>query len=166
MKSINWQEWRSLTYVVKFTSHLMLTCLLVLLTTIFFLARPVQAQPTILPRSLPQAQVDAYYTTALVAAPVTCPCTWTITSGSLPPGLTLNAATGTISGTPTTAGTYSFFVTVTDTIGTSPQQGFFITVAPSPVTFRTTSLPEAERPYPWLSLQAGSTKSVLLVQCR
>ena len=121
----------------------MLICLLVLLSTIFFFASPVQAQPTILPSSLPQAQVGVSYTATLVAAPVTPPCTWTITSGSLPPGITLNAAAGTISGTPTTAGTYTFFVTVTDAIGTSPQQGFFITVTSPPMTFITTSLPQA-----------------------
>lgn len=43
--------------------------------------------------------------------------TFAVTSGALPPGLTL-AADGTLSGTPTQAGTYSFTVTVTDT-GTS-----------------------------------------------
>jgi hypothetical protein len=144
MKSGRWQRWRSLRYIVDLAWHLTLVCLLALSTTVFFLAEPVQAQPTVLPSSLPQAQVGASYTTTLVAAPVTCPCTWTITSGSLPPGLTLNAAAGTVSGTPSRAGTYSFFVTVTDTVGASPQQGFFITVASSPISFRTTSLPEAK----------------------
>jgi large repetitive protein len=36
------------------------------------------------------------------------PFSFTITAGSLPPGLSLNASTGTISGTPTTPGVYSF----------------------------------------------------------
>lgn len=40
--------------------------------------------------------------------------TWQISSGSVPPGLTLNTATGYLSGTPTAAGDYSFTITVTD----------------------------------------------------
>ncbi len=36
--------------------------------------------------------------------------TWTIASGQLPPGVNINSASGLITGTPTTAGTYSFTV--------------------------------------------------------
>ncbi len=40
-----------------------------------------------------------------------------ITAGSLPPGLTLNTSTGTVSGTPTHGGTYSFTITVSEVRG-------------------------------------------------
>ncbi|MEJ2047882.1 MAG: Ig domain-containing protein, partial [Dehalococcoidia bacterium] len=50
---------------------------------------------------------------------------------------------GVISGEPTTAGSYSFYVTVTDVSGTSPPQGFVINVTQTPLTFLTTSLPDA-----------------------
>ncbi len=43
--------------------------------------------------------------------------TFSIISGSLPSGLTLNTATGTISGTPTTAGTFTFTAKVVDSSG-------------------------------------------------
>ncbi len=43
--------------------------------------------------------------------------TWSIDSGVLPNGLTLNASTGCISGTPTTSGTFGFTVKVTNNEG-------------------------------------------------
>ena len=63
-------------------------------------------------------------------------------AGSLPPGLSLNATTGVIGGTPTSAAgsPYSFSVTVRDNSGTtSPAQSLSIAIAPG-VTVTTTSL--------------------------
>jgi len=57
--------------------------------------------------------VGAAYTATLAAAGGTPPYTWSIASGALPAGLTLTAATGVISGTPTATGTASFTVKVT-----------------------------------------------------
>src|SRR5215831_8448340 len=54
----------------------------------------------------------AYASYTFTASGGTPPLSWT-ESGSLPPGLTLSAS-GQLSGTPTTAGTYAFSVTVTD----------------------------------------------------
>ena len=48
--------------------------------------------------------------------------------GSIPPGLNLNADTGMISGTPTTAGSYTFDVTVGDTSGGSDTRQFDLKV--------------------------------------
>jgi Putative Ig domain len=51
----------------------------------------------------------------------TPPYTWSISEGSLPPGLSLNSSTGDISGTPTTAGNYFYELIVTDS-SSPPQQ--------------------------------------------
>jgi hypothetical protein len=47
------------------------------------------------------------------------PVVWTITSGTLPAGITLAAATGVISGTPTVTGTFPITLKVTDANGCS-----------------------------------------------
>lgn len=49
-------------------------------------------------------------------------------SGQLPPGLSLNATSGAISGTPTTAGTFAFTVLASDSTGLTDQQSLQITV--------------------------------------
>ena len=50
------------------------------------------------------AQVGMFFSSKLVATGGVPPYTFSIVSGSLPPGLTLNTSTGAITGTPTTAG--------------------------------------------------------------
>ncbi|HYC93549.1 MAG TPA: Ig domain-containing protein [Thermoanaerobaculia bacterium] len=60
----------------------------------------------------------------------TAPYTFQITSGSLPPGLSMNSA-GEISGTPTTAGyDWTIFVKVTDANGCHLTQAFMVGVEP------------------------------------
>jgi len=61
------------------------------------------------------------YSTTLQATGGTGTITWAVTVGSLPAGLTLNTATGEISGTPTTAGTSNFTVQATSGTQIKPQ---------------------------------------------
>jgi hypothetical protein len=71
--------------------------------------------------ALPNGTVQSTYSSILQASGGTTPYTWSVTVGALPTGLTLNAATGQISGVPTTSGTSAFTVTVTDSATPTPQ---------------------------------------------
>ena len=86
--------------------------------------------------SLPSGLLNAAYATTLRAAGGSGAITWSLTTGSLPAGLTLNAATGVISGTPTAAGTAAFSVTVTDsaTPPVTATKNLSIEVDSTPVT--------------------------------
>jgi arylsulfate sulfotransferase len=79
--------------------------------------------------------VDTSYSSSLTASGGVPPYTFSITSGSLPPGLSLTSSTGAIAGVPTTAGTFPFTATVVDSIGTDiASSNCGITIAPAPVT--------------------------------
>ena len=69
---------------------------------------------TFTPASLPNATVNMTYSSTLTASGGIPPYKWTVTSGTLPPGLMLSASTGVISGTPTQSGASSFTVQVQD----------------------------------------------------
>ncbi|MDP2914371.1 MAG: carboxypeptidase regulatory-like domain-containing protein, partial [Candidatus Aminicenantes bacterium] len=81
---------------------------------------------------LSNAIVDSFYGKTLEAVGGTWPRSWNVVSGSLPPGLTFDTA-GAISGIPTTTGTYSFTLQVTDS-SAPPQtasKAFSLTVIPN-----------------------------------
>lgn len=76
------------------------------------------------------AQAGVAYSSALAASGGTGPYTFSISQGALPPGLTLNVATGTISGVPTAAGGFSFTARVRDAAGNTAEVNCVITVDP------------------------------------
>jgi len=81
--------------------------------------------------SLPNGTVGVAYSQQLAAAGGTTPYDWSVVVGTLPAGLTLNASTGIIAGTPTTAGGSSFTARVLDSGAPqrSAQSALSITIA-------------------------------------
>nr|WP_257626170.1 putative Ig domain-containing protein [Janthinobacterium sp. NKUCC06_STL] len=66
------------------------------------------------PASLPNAAAETPYSATLTATGGMAPYTYSVSAGSLPAGLSLNSATGVLSGTATVAGTFPFSIKVTD----------------------------------------------------
>jgi large repetitive protein len=64
--------------------------------------------------TLPGAEVGVAYSVTAQATGGVPPYTWAVSAGTLPAGLTLNASTGAITGTPTATGSSGFQLRVTD----------------------------------------------------
>ena len=91
------------------------------------------AAPNITTPSLPAGTFNGTYNQTVSITGGVGSFVWGVTTGDLPPGLTLNTSNGNISGTANTAGSFSFTLRVTDSFPQSDQQGFRIDInAPSP----------------------------------
>ena len=95
--------------------------------------------PVVATTSLPAGTTGTAYSATLAASGGVTPYTWSVSSGALPSGL--NLSDGTISGTPTTAGTSSFTVQVKDAGNFTATASLSITINTAPLSIKTTSLP-------------------------
>ncbi|HNG34796.1 MAG TPA: Ig domain-containing protein, partial [Blastocatellia bacterium] len=98
---------------------------------------------TVNPTSLPNGTIGVGYSQTLTASGGTAPYSFTVTSGTLPAGLTLTTD-GTLSGTPTATGTSSFTVTASYTtfgITCTGSRAYTLTIGncPAAVTFTVNS---------------------------
>jgi hypothetical protein len=87
---------------------------------------------TISPDFLPSGDVSVPYSQSLSATGGVFPYVYSISSGLLPAGLSLNSLTGSITGTPTTAGNYIFKVKATDSRGCFGEKIYSITIEVNP----------------------------------
>jgi hypothetical protein len=123
--------------------------------------KSIVSHVTIATASLPVAFVGVPYSTSLSALAGVPPYFWSITSGRLPAGLTLNSATGQISGTPTNA---SFSILTFQVMDSSaPPQTATVTlvlnVLANALSITTTSLPNGKVgvPYSQTLVATGGT---------
>ena len=103
---------------------------------------PAPVPPSITTSSLPDGTVGVAYSASVSASGGTAPYSWSLASGSLPTGLSLNSSGG-ISGTPSSTGPFPFTIRVRDS--SAPQQtatrSFTITITASGPRITTVSLP-------------------------
>ncbi|HVI09033.1 MAG TPA: Ig domain-containing protein [Candidatus Binatia bacterium] len=116
--------------------------------------------------SLPAATAGTPYSSSLSASGGTTPYQWSVSAGALPSGLSLQAATGAITGTTVFSGSYPFTAKVTDAGGQSSTQAFTFTVssgsasgydgpAQLPLVYIQTAMADTPAPGNTISVNAG-----------
>jgi len=90
----------------------------------------IGAALTLVTSSLASLQTGVATTQQLTASGGIPPYSWTVVFGSLPPGLALSAS-GSLSGTPTVPGSFSFTIRVSDSGGASDSRAFTLAVSAS-----------------------------------
>lgn len=83
--------------------------------------------------SLPNGTADTSYSAVIDASGGCAPYSWAITSGKLPPGVSMKPSTNALdlTGTPTTAATYSFTVSVTGCGKHASRMSYQIVIQPT-----------------------------------
>jgi len=100
-----------------------------------------QAPVVITTTSVPNAFISQPYVQLLLEKNRSGPITWSLASGTLPPGITLGA-NGILSGTPSAVGSFTFTVQVTDGISTTTAS-YTINVSLSTLAFTSSTMPAA-----------------------
>ena len=100
------------------------------------------------PATLPGGSVGSAYSRTISATGGTGTKTFSVSAGTLPAGLSLNATTGVISGTPTSAGSSSFTIRATDSIGAIGTRAYTVTINAA-ITLSPTTLPNGTSGTPY-----------------
>ena len=102
------------------------------------------AELTILTRTLPLATIDLPYEVVLAARGGSGQYQWSVSDGELPPGLSINASTGQLLGTPSSEGEWMLTIAVTDgSLTTSRMYGLLVTGPTVALEALTRGLPPA-----------------------
>src|SRR5437773_306869 len=146
----------AITFVV-----LVLSLVVALSGCVGLTAGPSQPNPiplTITTSSLHDGQVQQSYQATILVSGGSALYSWSIVAGSLPTGLTLNSATGQITGTPNQSGTFPFTAQVNDSVNSTATTNLRILInAAPPLIVTATALPNgtAGAAYPSTNLQAS-----------
>jgi PKD repeat protein len=97
---------------------------------------------TLSPDNLPPIPWNISYSETITASGGMEPYTYSVTTGTLPTGLSLSTG-GIISGTPTATGTFPFTITAIDTNSFTGTQSYSLTVVPPTFPLSPSTLPDA-----------------------
>lgn len=114
------------------------------------------------PATLPGGTVGTSYSQSVSAGGGGGTYLYSVVPGTLPPGLSLAGASGVISGTPTTAGLYTFTVTATDQYGCSGATAYSVRICPV-VTVTPATAPQATINLPYGPVAFGQTGGALAI---
>ncbi|MFU8850380.1 Ig domain-containing protein [Micromonospora sp. SL1-18] len=126
----------------------------VLMVLLFGTAQPAAAATITVtsgPPASPVTAYEAYPTHTFTASGGTAPYAVSLLSGALPVGMALSLATGTLSGTPTDPGEYTFGIRMTDANGDFADQNVTVKVVAPTITItsgKPASPVTAYEPYP------------------
>src|SRR5229473_2097132 len=132
-------------------------------TELYF--NPVVKEPIVITTtSVPNGFISQPYVQLLLEQNRSGPITWSLASGTLPPGITLGAS-GILSGTPTAVGSFTCTVQVTDGISTTTAT-FTLTVNGPTLVFAPQTLPTGITASPYsgsLTTSGGTPPSTFVV---
>ena len=100
----------------------------------------ISAAIVVSPATVPGGTVGSPYSQSITSTGGNGAFTYSVSSGNLPAGLSINASTGLISGTPTTAGTSTFTVTTTDSAGVTGARSYTVAIVAATLTLESTTL--------------------------
>ncbi len=125
---------------------------------VYFDRVPLCPSVDLSPTTLPNGQLTQAYDQTLSGSGGAGPYTFVL-AGALPPPLVLDGGTGSITGTPTSAGIYPFSVVATDSLGCSGSQDYSLIIDPTgcpSITLTPTILPDGAQGAPYAeTVEAG-----------